>query len=44
VVLAPHLGSATLTTRTQMGIMAVNNVLSVCSGMIPPNRVNKVRL
>jgi glyoxylate reductase len=44
VVLAPHLGSATLTTRTQMGIMAVNNVLSVCSGMVPPNRVNKVRL
>jgi glyoxylate reductase len=41
VILAPHLGSATVTTRTQMGIMAANNLLSVFNGMVPPNIVNK---
>jgi glyoxylate reductase len=44
VVLAPHLGSATLNTRTKMGIMAVNNVLACFNGMIPPNAVNKIDL
>lgn len=42
VVLAPHLGSATLNTRTKMGIMAANNVLAFFNGMIPPNAVNKI--
>lgn len=31
-VLAPHLGSATLATRTKMGLIAVDNVLAVLSG------------
>lgn len=43
VVLAPHLGSATLTTRTKMGIMAVNNVLALFNGLIPPNAINKIK-
>jgi glyoxylate reductase len=41
VVLAPHLGSATLSTRTKMGIMAVDNILAVMNGRVPPNIVNR---
>jgi glyoxylate reductase len=40
VVLAPHLGSATIGTRTKMGMIAVDNLLAVCSGQRPPNCVN----
>lgn len=40
VVLLPHLGSATIGTRTKMGRMAVENLLAVCSGQRPPNCVN----
>jgi glyoxylate reductase len=40
VVLAPHLGSATTGTRTQMGMIAVNNLLAACAGGRPPNCVN----
>jgi glyoxylate reductase len=40
VVLAPHLGSATIGTRTEMGMIAVDNLLAVCSGQRPPNCVN----
>jgi glyoxylate reductase len=39
-VLAPHLGSATLGTRTKMGTMAVENCLAACRGQRPPNLVN----
>jgi glyoxylate reductase len=42
VVLAPHLGSATIGTRTKMGMIAVDNLLAVCSGRQPPNAVNPV--
>ena len=39
-VLVPHLGSATLATRTKMGNMAVENCLAACRGELPPNLVN----
>ena len=40
VVLAPHLGSATIGTRTKMGNMAIENCLAACSGNKPPNLIN----
>jgi len=40
VVLAPHLGSATIGTRTKMGNMAVENCLLACQGQRPINLVN----
>jgi glyoxylate reductase len=40
VVLAPHLGSATIGTRTKMGMIAVDNLLAACAGQRPPNCVN----
>lgn len=40
VVLAPHLGSATIGTRTKMGMIAVENLLAACAGRRPPNCVN----
>ena len=40
VVLAPHLGSATVGTRTKMGMIAVDNLLAACAGRIPPNCIN----
>jgi glyoxylate reductase len=39
-ILAPHLGSATIGTRTKMGMIALENLLAVCSGQRPPNCVN----
>lgn len=40
VVLAPHLGSATLATRTRMAHLAVDNVLAALAGRRPPACVN----
>jgi len=40
VVLAPHLASASLETRTKMAVMAANNVVSLFHGQMPPNMVN----
>ena len=40
VVLSPHLGSATIGTRTRMGMIAVENLLAACAGRRPPNCVN----
>lgn len=40
VVLLPHLGSATLQVRTQMGMLAIDNCLSACRGMRPLYVVN----
>lgn len=40
VVLAPHLGSATLETRTKMAEIAVQNVLNVLKGELPVSLVN----
>jgi glyoxylate reductase len=39
-VLAPHLGSATIGTRTKMGNMAAENCLAACHGKRPANLVN----
>ncbi len=40
VVLVPHLGSATVETRTAMGVLAVRNALAVVRGDAPPTPVN----
>lgn len=40
VVLIPHLGSATLETRTKMALMAAENLLAGLKGEKPPNIVN----
>ena len=39
VVLMPHVGSATLDTRTNMGLMVVRNIEAVLAGNTPPNVV-----
>jgi glyoxylate reductase len=44
VTLAPHLGSATLETRTAMGMKAVGNVLAALRGERPPDLVNPAAL
>lgn len=40
VVLLPHIGSATVDTRTNMGMLAARNILAVANGQQPPNKVN----
>ncbi len=40
VVLAPHLGSATVETRTKMSLMAAENIIAVLHKKKPPNCVN----
>lgn len=40
VILAPHLGSASIETRTKMAVMAVTNVVSLFEGQRPPNALN----
>ena len=40
VVLAPHLGSASIETRLAMGMMAADNLLAALSGRRPPTLVN----
>jgi len=40
VVLAPHLASASLETRTKMAVMAANNVVGLFQGQRPPNMLN----
>ena len=40
VVLAPHVGSATVATRTRMCTMAAENCLAALTGKRPPNPVN----
>jgi glyoxylate reductase len=40
VVLLPHLGSATVETRTRMGLMAAENLLAGLRGDPPPNCLN----
>lgn len=41
VILLPHIGSATIKTRTEMGMMAAQNALDVLAGNPCPNIVNK---
>ncbi len=38
-VLAPHLGSATVETRTAMAVLAARNVIAVLEGRTPPTAV-----
>jgi glyoxylate reductase len=40
VVLAPHLASASLETRTKMAVMAASNVVALFTGQNPPNMLN----
>jgi glyoxylate reductase len=40
VVLAPHLASASLETRTKMACMAAQNVVALFTGQTPPNMLN----
>jgi glyoxylate reductase len=39
-VLLPHIGSASLETRTKMGLLAAENAIAVVLGKQPPARVN----
>ncbi len=43
VVLLPHLGSATVETRTAMALLAAHNVLAVLNGEEPPTPINEAR-
>ena len=43
VVLLPHIGSATVETRTAMADLAVANVLAVLAGNDPVTAVNRSR-
>jgi glyoxylate reductase len=40
VVLLPHLGSATIETRTAMAVLAAQNAVAVLEGRRPPTPVN----
>ncbi|MEW6114365.1 MAG: NAD(P)-dependent oxidoreductase, partial [Thermodesulfobacteriota bacterium] len=40
VVLLPHVGSATLETRTKMAALAAENLLAGLRGEVPPNCLN----
>jgi glyoxylate reductase len=40
VVVLPHIGSASLATRTRMGAMAAENIAAVLTGRQPPSPLN----
>ncbi len=40
VTLLPHLGSATIETRTAMAVLAARNAIAVLDGVDPPTPVN----
>jgi lactate dehydrogenase-like 2-hydroxyacid dehydrogenase len=40
VVIVPHIGSATIETRVNMGIMAAKNIIQVLQGEIPDHCIN----
>ncbi len=40
VILAPHIASASVETRTKMAVMAAENVVALFAGQRPPNAVN----
>jgi glyoxylate reductase len=40
VVIPPHLGSASIATRTKMAVLAAENCLAGVTGKVPPNVVN----
>jgi glyoxylate reductase len=39
-ILAPHIASATIETRTKMAVMAANNAIAAVEGRRPPNALN----
>jgi len=41
VVLTPHIASASVETRTNMGFIAVKNAIAIWQGKIPPQIVNR---
>jgi glyoxylate reductase len=41
VVIVPHIGSASIATRTKMATMAATNLVAGLNGKVPPNLVNK---
>ncbi len=41
VVATPHIASASYETRTKMAMIAVENMIAIMEGRIPPNLVNK---
>lgn len=40
VVILPHIGSASIETRTQMGLVAAKNMIAALRGDVPPNCLN----
>ena len=40
IVIGPHIGSASISTREKMGEMCAENVIAVFKGEHPPNIVN----
>ena len=40
VILAPHIASATVETRTKMAVMAATNAAALFGGHRPPNALN----
>ena len=40
VILAPHIASASIETRTMMAVMAAENVIALFNGKRPPNALN----
>ena len=40
VILAPHIASASVETRTKMAIMAATNAIALFKGVRPPNALN----
>ena len=41
IVLAPHIASASVETRTNMGFIAIENAIAIRQGKIPPQIVNR---
>ncbi|TCO79408.1 2-hydroxyacid dehydrogenase [Marinisporobacter balticus] len=41
VVIVPHIGSATIETRNNMGLMAARNIIQALNGEIPANTLNR---
>lgn len=42
VILLPHIGSASIETRTKMALMAARNIVEALAGRRPPNLLNEV--
>ena len=40
IIIAPHIASASISTRTKMALMAAENLLTGLRGEVPPNCVN----